>query len=311
MPPDQKDQIRVTCPRCGYAQSEPRLAYSTICKNCQQHFRIEDALRPKTKASKLTIEQRKVRCFQCGTELEAPKAAASTMCKRCSAHVDLSDYRIAATVSKNFRTHGWLVVEEKGYLLNTDSRVGEAVVKGRLIGKLVTEGALEIHTTANIKGQFSAGRLVVPSGNRFRWPERLQVGSAEIGGELVADLVSQGTIALKSTARLFGNVTAANLVVEAGAVFVGEARIGQFVLHEQESVACETVKRRPPQPRKEEPANATPENVELVNGEPPNSQVASLERTHRELAKVERARVQRAPTRRRNLRASERGLTGE
>src|SRR5215471_10280665 len=149
--------VSVACPRCGYSQQEPRTAYSTVCKNCHQHFRLEEVLHPSAKSAKIVIEQRRVRCFQCGTELEAPKAAASTMCKRCSGYVDLSDYRVTATVSKNFRTHGWLVVEEKGYLLNTEAVVGEAVIKGRLIGKLATENTLEIHSTANIKGSLSAG----------------------------------------------------------------------------------------------------------------------------------------------------------
>ncbi len=233
MPASSKDTIRVACPRCGYTQPEPRLAYSTICKNCQQHFRIQEALHPAPKTSKVVIEQRKVRCFQCGTELEAPKAAASTMCKRCSSHIDLTDYRITTTVSKNFRTHGWLVVEEKGYLLNTDSLAAEAVVKGKIIGKLATTGALELHSTANIKGRFSAGRLVIPPGEHFRWPEELQVGGADIGGELAASLSSAGTITLRSTARFFGNITAKNLVVEDGAVFVGQARIGAAVVPEK------------------------------------------------------------------------------
>ena len=221
-----KNTVQVKCPRCGYAQPEPRSAYSTICKNCQQHFRLQEALKPATKAAKVLIEQRRVRCFQCGTELEAPKAAASTMCKRCSGHVDLSDYRITQTISKNFRTHGWLVIEEKGYLLNTESLVGEAVVKGRVIGKLATEGALEIHSTATIKGQFSAGRLVIPAGNHFRWLEPIQSGGADIGGELAADLISSGTVVLRATGRLFGNIETAHLVVESGAVLVGRVKIG-------------------------------------------------------------------------------------
>lgn len=154
------------------------------------------------------------------------KAAASTMCKRCSSHVDLADYQIAQTVSKSFRTHGRLVLEEKGYLLNTESLVGEAVLRGRLIGKITTHGALEIHSSANIKGTLLPGRLVIPSGQHFRWPQPLNVRDAEISGELVADLVGTGTIVLKPTARLFGNVTSANFVVEAGAVFVGAVRIG-------------------------------------------------------------------------------------
>src|SRR5262245_7256050 len=109
----KKDVVLVSCPKCGHQQPEPRTAYSSRCKNCREHFRLQDALNPKVKPPKPQIEQRHVRCFQCGTELEAPKAAASTMCKRCSSHVDLSDYQIAQTVSKNFRTHGRVVIEEK------------------------------------------------------------------------------------------------------------------------------------------------------------------------------------------------------
>jgi cytoskeletal protein CcmA (bactofilin family) len=217
----------VACPKCGHVQAEPRGAYSTICKSCREHFRVQEVLRPATRPVQRTLEQRRVRCFQCGTELEVAKAAASTMCKRCSSYVDLADYQISQTVSKSFRTHGRLVLEEKGYLLNTESLVGEAVVKGRLIGKLATEDALEIHSTATIKGTLVPGRLVIPAGHHFRWPQPLMVRDAEIGGELVADLTGTGTIVLKSNARLFGNVTAANLVVEAGAVFVGAARVGE------------------------------------------------------------------------------------
>src|SRR5436309_4077251 len=225
MPPPKKDLVPVTCPKCGHAQPEPRGAYSTVCKSCKEHFRIQEV--PQVKSKQTVIEQKLIRCFQCGAELLVAAAAESTMCKKCSSHVDLCDYQVNQTVSKNFRTHGRLVIEEKGYVLNTDSHVGEAVVKGRIIGKLVAERSLEIHSTARIKGSFSTGRLIVPAGNHFRWAEALRVGAAEIGGELVANLQSAGTVMLKSTARFFGEVRAGNLVVESGAVFVGAARIGR------------------------------------------------------------------------------------
>ena len=234
MPLSKKDTVTVNCPKCGHVQAEPRSAYSTLCKKCHAHFRLEEALHPITSKPNLpSIESRQVRCFQCGTELEVAKAASSTMCKRCSGHVDLTDYEVNQTVSKNFRTHGRLVVTEKGYILNTESVVGEALVKGRLIGKLVTEGVLEIHSSASIKGSFSAGRLVIPAGHQFRWPQPLEVKAAEITGELVADLHAAGTVRLNSSARLFGNIEAANLIVEPNAVFVGAARIGQFVGRQQ------------------------------------------------------------------------------
>jgi len=154
------------------------------------------------------------------------------MCKRCSSHVDLRDYQITKTESKNFRTYGRLVIEEKGYVLNTDSLVGEAVIKGRLIGKIVAHRTLEIYSTASIKGSFNTGRLIIPAGNHFQWPELLRIGGAEIGGELAANIQSSGTIVLKSTGRLFGDIQAANLVVESGAVFVGNARIGRPTIEE-------------------------------------------------------------------------------
>jgi cytoskeletal protein CcmA (bactofilin family)/DNA-directed RNA polymerase subunit RPC12/RpoP len=227
MAPPKKDTVAVACPKCGHVQPEPRSAYSTICKKCHEHFRVQETLRPAAAPVQRTIEQRRVRCFQCGTQLEVAKAAASTMCKRCSSHVDLADYQISHTVSKSFRTHGRLVLEEKGYLLNTESLVGEAVVRGRLIGKLTTHGALEIHSSANIKGTLAPGRLVIPNGHHFNWTQPLNVGDAEISGELVANVLGTGTVHLRPTARMFGNVTAANLVIEAGAVFVGAASIGR------------------------------------------------------------------------------------
>jgi cytoskeletal protein CcmA (bactofilin family)/DNA-directed RNA polymerase subunit RPC12/RpoP len=220
------DTVSVACPKCGHTQPEPRTAYSTICKKCRAYFRVAEALNPAPQRPPPAFEQKRVVCFQCGAELDVPVAAASTMCKRCSSHLDLSDYQITQSISKNFRTHGRLVIEEKGYLLNTDSMVGEAVIKGRLIGKLVVHRTLEIHSTAHIKGSFTAGRLIVPAGQHFRWPEVLRVGGAEIGGELAAHLHTAGAVQLKSTARLFGDVRAGHLVVESGAVFVGAALIG-------------------------------------------------------------------------------------
>ena len=211
MPAAKQNLVTVTCPKCGHQQPEPRSTYSTICKKCQAHFRIEKAVRPAAKPAKPAFAVKQIECFSCGTELEVPVAAESTMCKRCSSHVDLRDYHITQTFSKNFRTYGRLVIEEKGYVLNTDSLVGDAVIKGRLIGKLVAKRTLQIYSSATIKGSFSAGQLVIPAGNHFRWPEVLCIGGAEIGGELAANLHSTGTVLLKSTARFFGDVQAAKI----------------------------------------------------------------------------------------------------
>jgi cytoskeletal protein CcmA (bactofilin family)/DNA-directed RNA polymerase subunit RPC12/RpoP len=225
--PLKQDTVSAACPKCGHRQQESRAAYSSVCKMCHAHFRLAETLNPSPKPRPPAFEQKRVVCFDCGAELDVPVTAASTMCKWCSSYVDLGDYHITQTSAKNFRTHGRLIVEESGYVLNTQAIVGEAVIKGSVIGKITARRTLELHSTARIKGSFTAGRLLVPVGNHFRWPEILRVGGAEIAGELVAQLRSAGTVLLKSTARLFGDLQAGHLIIESGAVFVGAARIGK------------------------------------------------------------------------------------
>lgn len=226
MPASQQDKVRVACPHCGHAQSEPRTAISTVCKKCRGHFQVQEVLHPVVKPVEAARAHRKVTCFDCGAELEVPPSAESTMCKRCSRYLDLKDYLITNAVSKNFKTKGNFVVEAKGYVFNTEAIVGDAVIKGRFLGKLNAERSLTIYSSAEIKGSFKTARLIIPAGNHFRWKETLHVVSAEISGELANNLQAEQTVILRSTARFFGDVQAANLVVEAGAVVVGQARIG-------------------------------------------------------------------------------------
>jgi cytoskeletal protein CcmA (bactofilin family)/DNA-directed RNA polymerase subunit RPC12/RpoP len=226
MPASKQDKVLVPCPHCGQPQSVPRTAVSAICKNCSQHFLVQEVRRPATKVPAPALQTRRINCFDCGTELEVAVTAESTMCKRCSSHIDLRDYHIANAVSKNFKTKGAFVVEQKGYIFNTEAIVGDAFIKGRFLGKLFAERSLTIFSTADIKGTFTTGRLIIPAENHFRWKEPLKVASADISGELAADLLVDQTVVLRSTALLFGNVDALNLVMEAGAVLVGRVRIG-------------------------------------------------------------------------------------
>ena len=226
MPASKQDKVLVACPHCGHRQTEPRTAFSTVCEKCHGHFHVQEVLNPVRKAAAAAPETRRVTCFDCGAELEVPATAESTMCKRCSRYVDLKDYKIASAVSKNFKTKGKFIVEAKGFVFNTEAIVGDAVIKGRFLGKLIVENSLTIFSSAEIKGSFKTARLVIPAANHFRWHEPLKVVSSEIAGELANDLRADGTVVLKSTARLFGDLDARELVVEAGAVVVGSLRIG-------------------------------------------------------------------------------------
>jgi cytoskeletal protein CcmA (bactofilin family)/DNA-directed RNA polymerase subunit RPC12/RpoP len=226
MPAKKQDKVLVACPHCGHQQEEPRTAFSSVCKKCGQHLRVQEILRPAPKAAERGPERKRVTCFECGAELEVPVSAESTMCKRCSRYVDMKNYVISSAVSKNFKTKGSFVIDPKGYVFNTEAVVNDAVIKGRFLGKLFAEQSLTVYSSAEIKGSFKTARLVIPAANHFRWAEAIKIGSAEIAGELAANLHANETVVLKSTARLFGDVEAANLVVEEGAVVVGRIRIG-------------------------------------------------------------------------------------
>jgi cytoskeletal protein CcmA (bactofilin family) len=226
MPARKPDTIQISCPHCGHEQAEPRTAFSTNCRACGRYRRIKEIPKPAPKVVERPLHQRSITCFDCGAELEVAASAESTMCKRCSRHIDLRDYHIANAVSKNFKTKGAFVIEPKGFIFNTEIIAGDAIIKGRLLGRLVAERSLTIYSTAEIKGHFNAARLVIPAANHFRWKEPIKVGTAEIGGEIVANLHVNGTILLKSTARLFGDVEAGEAIIEEGAVVVGNLRIG-------------------------------------------------------------------------------------
>ena len=226
MPAKKQDQILVVCPHCGHQQAEPRTAFSSRCKKCGEHLRLQEILNPAPRALQHAPKLRHITCFECGAGLDVPASAESTMCKWCSCYVDLHNYRIASPMAKNFKTKGTLVIEPKGCIFNTESIAGDAVIRGKYHGKLTIEHSLTIYSTADIKGSLAPAHLVSPAENHFRWPGLLEVGTAEIAGELAGNLRARGVVTLKSTARLFGDVEAVALVVEAGTVIVGKMRIG-------------------------------------------------------------------------------------
>jgi cytoskeletal protein CcmA (bactofilin family)/DNA-directed RNA polymerase subunit RPC12/RpoP len=227
------DKVPVACPHCGHRQPEAPTAFSTNCRKCGGHFRVQEALNPLAKPQERGLAQRRVQCFECRTELDVPASAESTMCKRCGRYVDMHSYRITNAIAKNFRTKGGLLIEPKGAVYNSETIAADVVIKGQFHGKLTAEHSLTIYTGADIKGSLTIARLLIPAENVFHWRHWLNVGSAEIAGELAANLRAAGTITLKSTARMLGDLEASSLAIVEGAVVVGMMRIGLKIQNQQ------------------------------------------------------------------------------
>ena len=223
------DKVPVACPHCGQQQPESRSAFSTICRKCGRHFRVQEVLKPLSKTLERIPEQRRVTCFECGAELDVPASAESTMCKRCGRYLDLHSYRITTAMAKNFKTKGALVIEPKGRVFNSEAVAGEVSIKGQFHGKLTAEHSLTIYSGADIKGSLTIARLIIPMENSFRYQQCISARSAEIAGELAANTRITGTLLLKASARMFGDVEAGSMVMETGAVVVGTMRIGMKI----------------------------------------------------------------------------------
>jgi cytoskeletal protein CcmA (bactofilin family) len=219
MPVLNQDRCVVTCPRCGHKQPGHADFFPNLCRSCGHRFLSGFA-------QETVVPQRTITCFDCGVALRVALGALSTLCKKCSSHIDLRDYHIASSLYQRFKTQGKVVIAEEGCVHDTNAMVGEAVILGTFIGKLTVERTLTIYPDADIQGTFKAGKLVIPENTRFRWPELIRVGAAEVSGELAADLKAEALVWLKATARFFGHLQASRLVVEPGAAFVGVAEVG-------------------------------------------------------------------------------------
>ena len=230
---NKPEKALLTCPQCGAQQWVSSAAFSAVCKQCRQYLRVQELLKPAPKAPAPAPAQKRIACFDCAAEFDVPASAQSTMCKKCSGYIDLHDYSITNAVSKNFKTRGSFVIQPSGYVFNSETVATDAAIKGRFIGKLIVERSLTLYASAKVKGPLQAAHLIIPPANQIQWEGKLEVGSAEINGELAADLHAK-TVRVQTNGALVGTLTAASLVVEAGAAVKIAARIG---LREGEVVA--------------------------------------------------------------------------
>ena len=57
----------------------------------------------------------------------------------------------------------------------------------------------------------------------------VRAAEAEILGDIEGDIVVTGSLILRSTAKIKGNITARTMSVDEGATYNGECKIGEFV----------------------------------------------------------------------------------
>ena len=111
-----------------------------------------------------------------------------------------------ATTTRNVLNYDVSVV---GTLRFTD----DLLVDGSVEGEITSDGVLTVGANASIQ-----------AGEKNKVAVRTQ--SAIIHGKVVGDIVVTDRVVLAATAEVVGDVTAAKISIEEGAVFVGMCRVG-------------------------------------------------------------------------------------
>jgi len=246
-------------------------ARSTLCRQCGKHFLVECERAPgkpgfdfsETISAAQSLLHRvqgawqrpritSIACFDCGATQELNSAATSTICPSCSVHMDLRDYRINTAFSRAIRTHGSIYVTSAGDLSSSSVVCRCAIIEGKLRGSLQCIEKVEFRASGKVQGKLTAPLVIIGRRAEVQFFRQLQVGSIEVRGRMVGEIVAETVVTIRSHGALDGNVVARAINVEKGGTFTGQLVIGQKtykqaeLLPDFEASKANTRLRRPP-----------------------------------------------------------------
>jgi cytoskeletal protein CcmA (bactofilin family)/ribosomal protein S27E len=234
--PTQK--VSVDCPHCGAKQLESIHAQSTMCRHCGKHVdlrkRAPDPVVEKQSFLGGKLGQffsrnriRGVACYDCGAKQEISAAAKSSICTQCGHYLDLRDFKISSTFSRTIETQGSVVITKKGEVTSTRIMCGEALIQGKMQGRLFCRGTVRVKMNGKIIGGIEAHELVIEKGSQVELVRPIKADKIEINGKASARITASGTVIIAKTGVLDGTVYARAFTVEKGGVFTGELYIGE------------------------------------------------------------------------------------
>ena len=103
------------------------------------------------------------------------------------------------------------------------------MIEGKLRGNLQCEESVTINFVGKIPGRLSANYVNVERKADVQCYRRVTVGSIDIKGRMLAEVVATGAVKIHKTGVLEGNVTAKSLTIDKGGIFSGGLVIGQAI----------------------------------------------------------------------------------
>lgn len=169
-------QRKVSCPHCGFEQFAIEEALSVFCKNCSKRITVGAMIKPQQsqmaqvdafkRMTQHPTHFRSTTCPKCAARQNVPNNALSSFCQKCGHRINLQDYEIKGKFTGPLSTKGTLLITISGDV-RSDVNVGNAVIEGKLVGKVIAEGVVELKSTAKLYGDVIAAKLIVSDGALF------------------------------------------------------------------------------------------------------------------------------------------------
>ncbi|MFC2149759.1 polymer-forming cytoskeletal protein [Candidatus Auribacterota bacterium] len=190
-----------------------------------KHFKTAESKKsdsPLEQTSQTKIKQKTVICPHCELEQSFPESAMSGFCKKCNKRITLTDKGGSGksdknTSSQNLRSVGCTKCKSRQSVPNNAlssfcKKCGARInlqnyeIKSKFNGELSTKGTLFVRIGGDVKAD-------------------VNVGNAVIEGKLKGTITAEGHVELKSTAKIYGEIFTPKLIVNDGALFVGQSHV--------------------------------------------------------------------------------------
>jgi cytoskeletal protein CcmA (bactofilin family) len=233
-------KVPTECPHCGHVQQEPAGLISTYCRGCGDHYTVRRAAAPHPAARKPPLPQRlrekiaphparHIACHECGHEHEVQPLSEFTACPACGTSIALHDIEITGHSTRIVHTHGTVRVSREGFLNSTRIVCGNAVVEGRIAGRITCSGTLRLGGHGVCRAQITTKSLLIDRGASLQFPYTLHVGDIIVRGHIAADVECAGTLHIGRHGALEGDIRARSMIVEKGGSYAGEVQVATSI----------------------------------------------------------------------------------
>jgi cytoskeletal protein CcmA (bactofilin family) len=245
-------KISITCPHCGFDQTESPFAQTTICRRCNEHFVIGKKAAPAkgSPASPSSEKEapsfldkvasvfhreriREIRCHQCQTVQQVSSRARSSLCPHCGTYIDLKDFKVEGVFSRGINTQGTVTITPKGELTSIKVLCGEAIVRGKLSGNLVCSGETHVRYKGRLLGAIDGHDVFIEKGCDVEFVRPIKAHHLRISGKVSARVMADH-ISIGPSGSLEGTIYAKSITIDKGGIFHGELVIGKKDLEQPE-----------------------------------------------------------------------------